>query len=79
VNAEAAGNNAPHGFTGFRIHLQRLVFHALLQLEPANRFRRVRGFVNVNRHGGIYSAARDCSFGCAAFSVDFVSDSIHSV
>jgi hypothetical protein len=30
MDAVAAGNNAPHGFTGFRVNLQRLIFHALL-------------------------------------------------
>lgn len=66
MDAIAAGNYAADRLAGFGIHMQRFVLHALLHFKAAERLRRVGGFVNVNWH--IYSAARDCSFGAAAFS-----------
>src|ERR1700730_12531483 len=50
VHAVAAGNDASHRFTGFRIHTKRFLFHALLHLKAADWFRRIGRFVNVSWH-----------------------------
>jgi hypothetical protein len=36
MHAEAAGNHSPHRFARFRIHGERFIVHALLELETPN-------------------------------------------
>lgn len=50
--SDSAGNHAPHRGAGGRMHGQRRVGKALLDLEAVNRLvrRRANGFVEIRRH-----------------------------
>ncbi len=58
MHAEATGNHSTHGFASFRIHPQRFVVHALLQLETPNGLRWIGRFVNVDWHSRLSLLAR---------------------
>ena len=58
MNAVPAGNDAPDGLPGFRIHANRILFHTLLKFETPDWFRRISRFVNVNWHFALLGRAR---------------------
>jgi hypothetical protein len=58
MDAESAGDYAPHSFAGRRVNDERFVLHALLQLETPNGLRRISRFVNVDWHSLVTLLAR---------------------
>lgn len=57
VDAVATRDHTSHGFAGFGINGERLVIHALRNLEPADWLAWVGRFVDVSGHARIYNGS----------------------
>jgi hypothetical protein len=61
----AGRNYTPGRFASLGVYVERLVVHALVNLEASYRFGGISGFVNISRHAAVYSRMPGpaCCFG----------------